>query len=423
MDLYKKNTLENGMRVVLVPQPNSLTATVFVLVEAGSSYEDKKINGISHFLEHLCFKGTPTRPTPAAISSELDSLGAEFNAFTSNEITGYFVKIAAQKIDKAIDVVSDMYLNPIFDKKELEKEKGVIIEEINMREDNPARKTYCLFDELLYGDQPAGRDIVGTKEIITSLCRDDIVNYRKNHYVAKSTVVVVAGKFKESEILDQIKSTFSGVSTENKKGKIKVVEEQNKPAVLVHEKKSDQTHLMLGFRAFDMYDKRRYPLELLSNILGGNMSSRLFKKIRDELGAAYYINSGAYFLTDHGYLAARAGVDNSRVKIIIQAILGEFKKIKSEKVEEKELQKAKNNMIGRILLGLETSDSLAGFYGEQELFKEKIKTPQEIVEKIKNVTAEEVLKVANNVIKESSLNLVLIGPFNNNAEFESVLKL
>jgi predicted Zn-dependent peptidase len=423
MEDFKKYVLPNGLRIILVPQPRSLATTVLVLVEAGSKYENKKNKGVSHFLEHLCFKGTKKRPTALAITSELDSLGATSNAFTGHEFTGYFAKVRPAKVGDILDIISDVYLNPVFDEKEIEKEKGVVIEELNMYEDLPMKKVGDLFTELLYGDQPAGWNIGGTKEVIKSLRRKDIVEYRNRHYVAKATTVVVAGAFEEKDILKRIKSLFKGVAVSKKFSKSKTKEVQKKPEILLRHKQSDQTHIILGFRAFDMFDKRRYALEVLGDILGGGMSSRLFQSVREELGAAYYIKSGSDLFTDHGFFAVSAGLDNSRAEQVIGAILKELRKISSDLVGKEELRKSKNHLTGQLMIGLETSDELAVYYGQQELFKDKIITPKELVKKIEAVTAEGVRNVAQDIMKNKDLNLALIGPLKDKKALERILVL
>ena len=406
-----------------MPQPQSLATTVLVLVEAGSKYEKKEINGLSHFLEHLCFKGTKKRPSALAIASELESLGAESNAFTDREVTGYYAKVAGEHLDAVLDIVSDLYLNPVFNEAELEKEKGVIIEEINMYEDNPMRKVGDFFTELLYGDQPAGWDIAGRKEVIRALKREEIVKYRSQHYVAKATTVIVAGAFDEKKTLLKIKELFKTIPAAKKFSKPKTIDQQEKPAILAHYKKSDQTHILLGFRAFNMFDKRRYALEVLEDVLGGGMSSRLFQRVRDQLGAAYYVRAGSNLYTDHGFFAIGAGLDNSRVAEVVKAILDELRKISRAAIGSAELKKSKNHIIGQFLMGLETSDELASFYGQQELFHKDILTPKEIVQKVEAVTAGDVLRVAGDIVKNEHLNLALIGPFKDGREFEKILKI
>jgi len=420
--MYKKIILENGLRIILVPKEDSFSTTALILTSTGSEYETKEINGISHFLEHLCFKGTKKRPTSLSITAELDHLGALYNAFTSNELTGYFAKALPQHFEKILEIVADLYINPIFDPKEIEKERGVIIEEINMYEDIPMQKVQELFVKLLYKDQPAGWSVAGTKEIVKKISRDDIVDYRKRHYLADATTVVVAGEIKENEVINLIKKNFKNIGEEKREIKVPTKDIQNKPGILTKEKILDQTHLILGVRAYNIFDKRRSVLKLLSDILGGGMSSRLFQRLREELGACYYIRSESDLLIDHGYLAISAGIDNNRVEEITKVIIEELNKIKTEAVKKDELQTAKNHLIGHLFLGLESSDELASFYGGQEILKEEIMTPEEISKKIQVVSKEEIQAVAKDIFQNSKLNLALIGPQKDQGKIEKVLK-
>lgn len=422
MEKINKIVLENGLRIIAAPKPDSLTTTILILVEAGSKYETKEINGISHFLEHMCFKGTKKRPKTIDISSELDAIGANYNAFTSQEYTGYYAKAQPKHFNKILDVVSDIYLNPVFESTEINKEKGVIIEEINMYEDLPHRRVQELFMELLYGDQPAGWEIGGKKEIIQKLNREDFLKYRGEHYLPQATLAVVSGNFDEKTI-QNVKEIFTPLSSGKKNPKIKTNEQQNKSEVLLKYKKTDQTHLVLGFRAYDIFNKRKYALQVLSDILGGSMSSRLWQKIREQMGAAYYVRAEADLFTDHGYLAMSAGVDNQRVEEIIKAALAEFQKISKDGVGDNELQRAKDHLTGQLFLSLESSDEWATFYGGQEILTKEILSPQEVAEKIQAVKAEEIAEIANDIFKNSKLNLALIGPFEDKAKFESILKL
>lgn len=425
MNKVEKIFLKNGLRVILAHQPQSLTTTVLTLVEAGSKYETKEINGISHFFEHMCFKGTKKRPSPTGISMELDGLGSVYNAFTGMEYTGYFAKALSKHTGKILEIISDLYLNPVFDQKEIDKERGVIIEEINMYEDLPMRRVQEFFTFLLYGDQPAGWDIAGRKEVIQRLKREDFLNYRAKHYLASSTAIIVAGNFDKKKIVDLIQKNFVFLQNGRKKEKIKTREIQKKPAVLLKHKKSDQTHLVLGARAYDIFDKRKYALQVLSDILGGGMSSRLFDKIRGDLGAAYYVRAEVDLFTDHGYLAVSAGIDNSKLKQVIEAVLEEFKKLSEKTVGAKELQKTKNHLIGNLIVHQETSDELAGFYGGQEILVKKIITPAELIKKIQAVKAEEIMAVAKDIFRNQKLNLAAIGPFGTKekGKIEKILKL
>jgi len=407
---FKRIKFDNGLRLILIPQQTSLATTVMVLVEAGSKYETKEINGLSHFLEHMCFKGTSRRPSQLAISTELDNLGAEYNAFTGREYTGYYAKARNENFDQILDIVADMYLNPLFDPKEIDKERGPIIEEINMYEDLPMQKVGELFFSLVYGDQPAGWSIAGTKENILKLQREDFINYRKAHYLAQSTLIVVAGGFSKKGIEEKIKNAFKTLKKDKKSPKLPVVEKQNKARLLSFYKETDQTHLILGFRAFDVHDERRYALSILADILGGGISSRLFQKIRSELGAAYYINASTDFYTDHGLFLISAGVSNDKVEEAVKIALDECGKLKNKTLDRAELKKAKEHLIGHLFLSLESSDELAFFYGGQEIFGNPLKKPQVIAQKVQAVTSQEINKVAKFVFQNNRLNLAFIGP-------------
>lgn len=422
MQSFKKYTLENGLRIILAPQPASPAATVLVLVEAGSKYEIKEINGLSHFLEHMCFKGTEKRPREIDVASELDSLGAEFNAFTGHEYTGYWIKANAKNLEKSLDIVSDIYLNPVFRPEEINKEKGVIIEELNLYRDTPARHVVDIFMNVLYGDQPAGWNIGGSKEVINVLKQEDFLKYRAAHYLSNSTLVVVAGAFNEAETLGKIKDYFSGIKTGVKFQKIKTIEDQTKPAALVQFKESDQSHLVLGVRAFDIFDNRRFALQVLADILGGSMSSRLFQKVRSEMGAAYHVSASADLFSDHGFLAVNAGVDHKKIDEVVKAVIGEFAAMKEKGVSSEELQRAKDHLCGSMALNFETSDEIASFYGGQEIIKREIVSLDEVLSKIQSVSAEEIKAVAGDIFKTEKLNLALIGPFKDK-DFGGILKL
>jgi len=418
---YTKTTLKNGLKIITVPMKDSQTAIAMVLVEAGSDYEKKEINGLSHFLEHMCFKGTKNR-TGDDIKYELDSLGTESNAFTSNEYTGYYAKADYRKANKIIDLISDMYLNPTFPEKDINIERGVILEEINMYEDLPQRKVWDIFNELLYKDQPAGRTIIGPASNIKKLKREDFVEYYKKHYVPNNTVIVVAGKINEKDVIKDIKSKFSSVKKSILVKKPKTFEKQNKPQIKIFHKKTDQTHLVLGFHALDLYDKRNKTLALAATVLGRGFSSRLFTRMRDELGMCYYTRAMADSATDHGIFVVSSGVGNNRFKEAVKVIVEEFNKLKDLPISEKELQKSKDFFLGRIATGLETSDSLAMYYGFQELHHEKIEHPEDIVKKINKITDKDIKKVIKEIFNSKKLNLAVVGPQKIDKELEDLLK-
>lgn len=423
MNNFKKTTLKNGLRIITVPTKNTKTVAVIVLVGTGSKYETKDINGISHFLEHMLFKGTKKRSNTMKIVEPLDQIGGHYNAFTSQEYTGYWAKVDASHLDLALDWVSDIYINSLFNVKEIDKERGTILQELNMIFDIPMNYVGYLWFELLYGDQPAGWHIVGTEDTVKSIQRNDFINYLKNHYSAKNTVITVAGNIKQEETINKIKKYFQKINEYKIKDKLPVKEKQNKPQVLIYYKETDQTHLILGVRAYNMFHPDRYALSILGDILGGYMSSRLFISVREKQGLAYYIKAGADMDTDVGYLAASSGVDNQRVDKAIKTILEEFKKITKQKVGPKELKKAKDHIKGSALISMEASDEQASFYASQELLTNKILTLEEKFSKINEVTVNDIQRVAKDIFKPEKLNLALIGPFKDKKRFDKLLKI
>lgn len=420
--MFKKTILKNGLRLVSAPMAGSQSTTVLVLFGAGSKYETKEINGLSHFLEHMFFKGTKKRPTTLALSEFLDRVGGEYNAFTAQEMTGYYAKVAPEYIDMALDWVSDILLNSKFDAKEIEREKGVITEEYNMYLDNPARYVSDLWEALLYGDQPAGWQIIGTKDNIAKMTRRNFLDYFNAHYQTKNAVVCLAGQV-DKKIEKKVIKYFGDLPRGEGKPKLAVHESQKISEALVYYKKTDQTHLRLGVRAYDMFHKDRYALMVMSAILGGMMSSRLFISVREKKGLAYYVRSAAESYTDSGYFVTQAGVANKKVAEAIEAILIEYKKIRDQKIGALEITKAKDWLQGTLRLGLETSDELASWVGVQELLRQEILTPEQIFSKIKAVSAEDLARVAKDIFRPDKLNLALIGPFKEKGRFKRLLKL
>ncbi|HDL75031.1 MAG TPA: insulinase family protein, partial [bacterium] len=398
-------------------------ATVMVLVGAGVKYETKEINGISHFLEHMFFKGTKKRPTTLKIAETLDQIGGHFNAFTGKEYTGYWAKVDSKHLDIALDWVSDIFLNSKIEEKEIKREKGVIIEEINMYLDTPMKHVWDLWEKLLYGDQPAGWNIAGKKETILKLRRNQFLEYFKNHYSSKNTIICVAGNINQKLINRKIKGYFKNIKTNILKPKLQVIEKQKTPNTLIHFKKTDQTHLCLGVRGYNLFHPKRYVQEILTALLGGFMSSRLWVSIRERKGLGYYVRTISDFSTDTGYLTTSVGVDNKRVEETIKLILREYKDLKSKKINSKELQKAKDYLKGSSALSLESSDSKASFYATQDLLEEKILTLKQIYTKIDKVTADDILRVSKDIFQPKNLNLALIGPFKDKKRFKKLLKI
>ena len=420
---FKKTTLKNGLRIITVPQKETKAATVLVLVKTGSKYEERDISGISHFLEHMLFKGTEKRKTPVEVAEELDKIGGDYNAFTGEEYTGYYAKVDATKVDIALDWVSDIFLNSKIPSEEIEKERGVIIEEINMYNDNPMMYIDELWKTVLYGDQPAGWDIAGTKETVSAIKRDQIVGYIESQYTATNTIICVAGNFKERIMIEKIKKAFSRIKTTKAKDKPRVVENQLDPQIILSYKDIGQTNIALGVRGYSTFHPQKQVMDVLGVILGGMMSSRMFVEIREKLGAAYYVRTYNQADTDTGSLVTFAGVDNKKLHKVIETILNEYNKLTKEKVSSKELKKAKDFLKGKMVLGLESSDAQASFYGSQELLKDKIITVEEIIKKIDKVTTNDIMKAAKDIFKPEKLNLAMIGPFKDKEEFKKLLKI
>lgn len=420
---YKKTTLKNGLRIITVPMKNTQTVTAVVMVGAGSRYETEKEAGLSHFVEHMFFKGTKKRPSWMAISEELDAIGGEHNAFTSKDMTAYYAKVDCRHMKLALDITSDIYLNSLLDEKEIIKEKGAILQEINMYEDLPMRSVGDIFEKILYKPNSLGRDVLGYKKTVSSFCRQDLAGYIKKLYLANNTVVCIAGNFAEKKTTTLAKKYFSSMHKGRKSGFAKITENQKKPKLEVKFKKTDQTHLVVGNRAYNENHKDRFALALLSVILGGNASSRIFIEVREKRGLAYHVSTGVEAYEDCGYLATQAGVDHKNIEETIKIILGEYKKIASEKVSTKELQKAKDYIKGKSVMGLEASDEVAMFFVDQAAKKEKIMVPQEIFAKIDKVTADDILRVAKDIFKEKTLNLTVIGPHRDGKKLEKMLKL
>src|SRR3989338_4052231 len=407
---FTEKVFPSGLRLITVPMADNPTVTVLVLTGTGSEFETKDINGISHFLEHLCFKGTINRPTSVAISVELDGIGAEYNAFTGEEYTVYYAKAHARHYAKVLDVVSDIFLNPTFPEVEIEKERGVVIGEIDMYEDTPQRTVGDVLTELLYRDQTAGFTILGEKENIRSLKRDNFVAYRGKHYVAETTTIIVTGGIDEDVVTRDVEALFKDIASDARPDERKTFEDQRKPEVSLREKKTNQTHLMFGWRSCHLGDGRAPSLEMLAGVLSAGMSSRLFQRIREELGLGYYVRASNELFLTHGFLGIGLGVDNDRVEEAVVAIINEVKRLKDELVSPEELTKVKDCLSGTMYLGLEQSDDVALFYGMRAVLHQPILTPQEWEERIRAVTAEDIKRVAEDIFVNEKTNLALIGP-------------
>jgi len=420
---FKKTELENGLRILTIPMQETQTVTMSIGVSVGSRYEKEKEAGISHFIEHMLFKGTKKRSTALSISEELDAIGGEFNAFTSKDSTYYYAKSDARHLETVLDVISDMYLNSKIEEKEIQKEKNTIIQEINMYNDMPMRMVEDVFENLLYRKNSLGESIAGSKKTVASFKRKNFFDYMHRFYIPNETVVCVAGKFDETKTINLIGKIFSDMKKREKTKIIPVEENQKNLQLKIKFKKTDQTHLILGTRGYEKKNKDRYVLALLATILGGNMSSRIFIEVREKRGLAYYVSTGTESFEDVGYLATRAGVEHKNLALAIETILTEYKKIAKEKVTEKELQKAKDYLKGKTVMGLEATEAVAMFFSGQAIDRENILNLEEKFALIDKVDADDILRVARDIFQNKKLNLAIVGPHKNSKEFQKILNL
>lgn len=421
---FNKTVLTNGLRILTIPMPSLESATVLVMVAAGSRYETKKNNGISHFLEHMAFKGTKKRPSTMAISSLIDGMGGKFNAFTGRETTGYYIKSAKNRVETSLDILSDMLMHSKLDSQEIDKEKGVIIEEMNMYEDMPERKINNIYEQLLYGDTPMGRDIAGNKEIIQTITRNDFVSYMGELYSAANMTVIIAGGIDEDKTVKLVEKYFTPMQQFETQKHEALIEAQTKPEILIKHRETEQIHIALGVRTVSLNSEKKYSLSVLSAILGGGMSSRLFHEVRQKRGLAYYVHTDAYEYADAGSLVSMAGVDPKRMTEAVEVMAAEYAKVSNGKMEldDDELTKVKRFLKGHLVLSLEDSRSVAGFYAHQELLEEKVKNPNEVAGLIDKVTKEEVEAVGKEFFVPKRLNLALIGNFEDKQALEKLLK-
>jgi predicted Zn-dependent peptidase len=415
-------TLQNGLRVVLVPMQDNPAVTAMVLVAAGSEHETPAQHGLAHFLEHMCFKGTTRRPGSLHITRELEGMGARTNAFTGRQMTGYYAKAQSRHLPKILDIIADLYLDPLLPEAEIEKEKGVIIEEINMYDDMPQYRVDEVFDALLYGDTVQGKPIIGTKDSVRSFTRDDLIAFRSKHYNVESSVVVIAGAFDPKETMQTIRALFASVPTGGHPKHNKVAVHTPASPVAIEFKKSEQTHVMLGVKALPLGHRHELTQNLLASVLGGGMSSRLFTRLREEMGACYYVHAHAGSYAQYGTCAIAAGVPAARIVEVVAVLREELERMKDELVTDQELKIAKNIATSSLVLGLETSNALANYYGGQAIMRLPHKTPHVLAKELRAVSAADIRTLARKLFAPEALRLALVGPVKKQEELERLLR-
>lgn len=420
--MYQKTKLANGLRVITANMPHTRSVSVGFFLGAGSRYETETQAGASHFIEHLCFKGTTRRPSAREISTAIEGVGGILNGGTDKELTVYWCKVAQPHFYLALDVLVDMLLNSKFDPADLEKERQVIIEEINMSNDSPPQRVSLLIDELLWPGHPLGRDVAGTKESVTTITRDTLLDYLSLQYQPGNTVVTVAGDVQHQAIVNVISQVLG--HWKNQQPHPGYVTYQEKPAhrLRIETRETEQAHLCLALPGVSLLHPRRFQFDLLNVILGEGMSSRLFAEIRDRLGLVYSISSFVDHFLDTGALVIAAGVETKNLRVAIKAVLEQLNQLK-EAIPEAELVKAKEFTKGRLLLRLEDSRNVAGWMGGQEILTGQILTIDEVVSIIDAITAEELTQSAQEFYLGEQLRLAVVGPVKSDEPLEELLKI
>lgn len=408
---YQKTVLDNGLRVMTVPMPHTRSVSAAFFLSIGSRYEEKEEGGISHFIEHLLFKGTEKRPTAKEISEAIEGIGGVFNASTGRELTTYWAKVPQGHLERAADVLVDMLLHSKLEPEEMEKERRVIIEEINQTLDTPDDWVGLLITELQWPDHPLGRDIAGTKESIGSITGQRMLNYLAEHYHPGNAVVSVAGNIEDAQVQDLLARALGDWGRRTKKGFIPASPNRNGPRVRVGSRETEQAHLALSLEGLPRLHPDRFALRLLNAILGEGMSSRLFLEVREKRGLAYSVSSYLEQLKDSGAVGVYAGVDPQRLEGAVEAILQELDRLRREPVPKAELEKAREYIKGRLMLQLEDSLSVASWYGRQEALDNQILSVDEVLAGLDAITLEHIQSVAQRLFKTPALNLAVVGPY------------
>lgn len=415
----------NGLKTIIYHSSELITSSILVLVKAGTDYENKKNNGISHFLEHLFFKGTKNFPSSKDLGLELDKIGAEYNAFTSYEYTGYYIKTLPEYFERAIYLMADLLINPIFPDEEIKKEKSVILEEIHYHKDNPLS---FIFDETLkicYGDQPAGWSILGKEKVIQKISRADIFNYFNSHYSTSNSLVVISSRMAPAKIINFLKKHFKNYRKNKPQKKYKFRPTNNFQGNLLTKKDLNQAHLVFLFRipGLKKLKDEKYLVNLLTIILGHGLSSRLFRILREELGVTYYLRVSVDYYTDRGYIYIQTGSSLDKIEITISKIFEELMKIKKEQIPDEEFEKSLAILKNNLISSLENSLNICYFYGLEYLLNHEIITPQDIFKKIEKITSLDIKKTADNYFRKENLTYgLLIPPFLKSQKLNKIFK-
>lgn len=421
--MYQKFTLDNGIRVLVNELPHTRSATLTIYVATGARYEPERIGGISHFIEHMLFKGSARRPTAQEIAVAIEGIGGFFNASTGHELTNYWVKVAYQHLDTGLDVLSDMLCASLFDLGEIEKERKVIVEELRQTFDTPEDLVFFDLDALMWLPHPLGRDVAGTPETVNAIARQDMLDYVGQHYHANNLVVSVAGYVTATELVPRIADAFGSWHPARAEKYLPFEPAQSAARWNVRYKKTEQAHVAVSTWAYHRTHPDRYAASVLNTILGDGMSSRLFQEIREKRGLAYSVSTFGSSLDDCGYFGSYAAVEPKNAAATLEAMLGEWSRLAAEPVPPEELHKAKELIKGGLLLSMEDTHSVAGWFGRQEALHLDLMTVDDVAAKFDEVTAEDVQRVARELFRNDWLNLSVVGPFTRDGKFVRALRL
>jgi predicted Zn-dependent peptidase len=421
---YEKTVMDNGIRVVTGPMSGVRSSSLIFYFDVGSRYEADAIAGISHYLEHMLFKGTERRPDARMVSEEIESVGGILNASTSKEATNYWCKCPSTHLDLAFDVLADMLRNSLVDQRELDKERSVIIEEIRGSEDSPEEYVHDIIDEVVWGSHSVGRSIAGSEETVGSITREQMVDFWRRNYRPDRLVVASGGDVSHDHVVDMTNRYFGDFDPPGSGDAFaRATIEQSEPRARVLHRDTEQAHLCLGIPALPYTSERRYVQGTIEAILSSGMSSRLFQEIREKRGLVYSVYGYFRPYEDVGQGVFYAGTDLERVEETISALVGELRKLRDEGVPEDELRRTKDLRKGRLLMGLEDSRSMASWVGSQELVYGEIKSPEEVMEEIEAVTSAQVKELAEELFLTQRLSLALIGPYDDVDRFSSLLEI
>ena len=420
---YQKTTLHNGLRVLTASMPHTHSVSASIYVGAGSRYETPEQAGLAHFLEHLCFKGTESFPSPQEISQAIDGVGGSINAATDRELTVFYCKVAEPHAALALNVLGDLVRRPLFDPAELEKERKVVIEELAMVADSPNQQVDLLLDETLWPDQPLGRDVAGNESSVMGLNRDMAFDYLHRQYVPNNIVISVAGAITHEQVVEHIERSLGDWQRGVPGGWFPAANGQTAARAAAKYKSTEQAHLSLAVRGLPLQHPERYALSLLSVLLGEGMSSRLALELREERGLCYDVHSYASYYQDAGALTIYAGVDPADATEALQAILAELTRLRDEPVAEEELERAKELMKGRLLLRMEDTRVVSDWLGAQDLLAGRVRTVADVTKLIDRVTNADVQRIAQQLFVTEQLNLAVVGPFRSPRRFLPLLRI